>query len=94
MPDESVPFDFFSSQTVGLLAQVGAEEQALEMAEILATRADEMLTYMEENGIEDNFETRNNLVTLRQLQSAMKRLGNDEAATRYEEMFSSHFNQF
>ncbi|MEM7548219.1 MAG: DUF2723 domain-containing protein [Bacteroidota bacterium] len=94
MPDKAVPYDFFSSQTVGLLAQVGAEEQAEEMAEILAVRADEMLSYMEENDIEDSYETRNNLVTLRQLQAAMKKLGNDEAATRYEEMFSSHFNQF
>jgi hypothetical protein len=89
-PDESIPYDVFVTQMVSILAELGENEKVEEIATKMAERANFALNYQVDKGIIDQFETRNLLVTLRQMSNAMKQIGNDEKALEYENNFKNH----
>ncbi len=90
MPDKGIPFDYFSARTMTLLTQVGENDKAKEMAEIIGIRADENLKYLTENNISDTYQARNSLVTLNEIVRSLKNIGEDTAASRFEKSFSQY----
>lgn len=93
MPDKSIAFDYTTAQTVGYLFQVGEDEKATEIAQLLRERADEELTYYAENNIFSGTEVQVNLLTLNQLTRSLKSAGKNELAQKNEEIFLKHYQQ-
>lgn len=91
MPDEGVPYDFSGLQTVDMLLKLNEVDKAIEMAEILARRADEMMAYMIEQDREIGNELRINLVTLMNLQRVMRNYDQEELAIKYDNMLNRHY---
>ena len=92
IPDEVFRLDHFSVQQIGLLLAFGEEEKAIEMAELMATRADEMLTYLFENNLADQYELQKNLIQLSEIARAFKATNNNDLAAKYEQMFRKHYD--
>jgi hypothetical protein len=93
MPDHGIPYDYATAQTVGLLLMVGDTERAKSIAEILAPRADQWLTYLSQGDKAIGFELQKNITILNQLSSAFKAAGLNEEAQRYQEMFFKHYSR-
>ncbi|MEM8895630.1 MAG: DUF2723 domain-containing protein, partial [Bacteroidota bacterium] len=91
MPDEAIRFDHFSVQQVGMLLRVGEEELANQIAELTSARADEMLTYLFDNGISDQYQIQRNLISLNELSRAYNSVGETEKATEYQQIFRKHY---
>ncbi len=91
MPDEAIRFDHFSVQQVGMLLRVGEEELANQIAELTSARADEMLTYLFDKGIRDQYQIQRNLISLNELSRAYSSVGETEKATTYQELFRKHY---
>ena len=92
MPNESIPFDYTTAETVNLLFQVDENELAVEIATLLGNRADELLTYYNENDIMDNYEIQRNLVILNELSRSLNRHGESELAGKFSQALQSHYN--
>lgn len=92
IPDESIRYDHFNVQQIGMLLAFGEDEKAKTMAELMAQRADEMLTYLFENEINDQMELRVNLIQLSEIARAFKASNDDELATKYEQLFRKHYD--
>jgi len=91
MPDKAVPYDYTSASSVELFMKLGEVEKAKEIAEIMATRADEQLTYYIENDINYGFEVQKNLIILRTLTYTMDNYGETELAEKYNELMRYHY---
>lgn len=91
IPDESIRFDHFTVQQVGMLLRVGEEELANQIAEVTSARADEMLTYLFENNINDTYQIQRNLISLNELSRAFNSVGETEKATEYQQIFRKHY---
>ncbi|MDW3211660.1 MAG: DUF2723 domain-containing protein [Reichenbachiella sp.] len=91
MPDDVIRYDHFSVQQVGYLILVGEEEKAIEMAELISQRSDEMLTYLYTTGNLDRFELQKNLISLSELARTFRGTENLELASKYEELFRKHY---
>ncbi|WP_456460966.1 glycosyltransferase family 117 protein [Reichenbachiella sp.] len=91
MPDNVIRYDHFSVQQVGYLILVGEEEKAIEMAELISQRSDEMLTYLYTTGNLDRFELQKNLISLSELARTFRGTENLELASKYEELFRKHY---
>ena len=92
MPDESVPYDYTSATSVDLFMQLGETEKGKEIAEVMAVRADEQLSYYIENDINLGFEVQKNLVILQTLSRTMDRYGETDLAERYNDLLRYHYN--
>lgn len=93
MPDEGVPYDFTSSQTVDLLLAVGEDEHALRMTNILSRRADELADYYIRQR-EFGRDLQIQIVILGELQRALFENGQAEAAERIESIYNKHYSAF
>ncbi|MEQ9298540.1 MAG: DUF2723 domain-containing protein [Cyclobacteriaceae bacterium] len=91
IPDESIRFDHFTVQQVGMLLRVGEEDLANQIAELTSARADEMLTYLFENDINDTYAIQRNLISLNELSRAFNSVGETEKATEYQQIFRKHY---
>ena len=92
MPDSVIRFDHFSTQQVGYLLLLGEEEKANEMAELIAGRADEMITYLYQEGNFEGFELQKNLISLSELSRFYRGSDNMELAQKYETLFRKHYD--
>ena len=93
MPDEGVPYDYTNTQTVQLLMEVGEKDKALEMANILSTRSNELAAYYLRNG-EYGRELQIPIVILGELQRIMFEYGENELAETLEAMYNRHAAAF
>ncbi len=93
MPDAAIPYDYVTAQSVQLLFRAGEEEKAIEIAEIVGDRADEMLTYLAENNMQGGYERQKRLIILNELARSLKNAGQSDLAQKYEEAFARHYNQ-
>jgi len=93
MPDEAVPYDYETAQTVGLLFQVGEEERAMQIVEILGNRADQMLAYLIAENKNFGFEREKSLSALQQIVQALRNAGKNEEAVAYQERFMAHYGR-
>lgn len=93
MPDKAVPYDYETAQTINLLFKVGENERAMEIAELLGRRADEMLTYLIAENKNFGFEREKSLSALNQIVQALRTAGRTEEAVSYQERFMEHYNR-
>lgn len=89
MPDRGVPFDFTNTQTVQLLLAVGEKDKALEIAEILSSRSDELAEYYLRKR-EYGRELQIPIVILGELQRVLLEYGETEWAEKLEAMYNKH----
>ncbi len=93
MPDISVPYDIYSADMVRLLFEVDEVDKALEVSQVLSTRADKELSYLTREGI-TNRDTYINLRILDVLRNTMKAMGQTDKAQELEEIFLQHYGIF
>lgn len=55
IPDSSVPYSYYSPRYVDLYLMLEQDERALGMADTLARRSEEVLTYLSDNGYSNDF---------------------------------------
>jgi hypothetical protein len=92
MPDKAVPYDLTMTTTVQLLFRLGEKEKALEIANTIGTRADEMLSYLIRKNVGITIELRKNMFIIADLQRVMLENGETELARKYEEMYQKHMS--
>jgi tetratricopeptide (TPR) repeat protein len=93
IPDASIPYDYTSAQMVKLLFRVGEADQAKEMAELLAERSNDVLSYFDRKNIAPGNETQKNLLILNDLLTTMRNENEDELAQRFENYLIAHYPQ-
>ncbi len=94
IPDKSIPYDQISSNYVRFLFEVGDSKKALEIADIMATRADQALTY-DKSGNGNRFgNPDSDLYILQTIIEACKEAKQTAAANKYEAIFQKHINAF
>src|SRR5690606_18546502 len=93
MPDHGVRYDYTNTQTVEYLLAVGEKERALEMANILATRSDELATYYIKERVYGR-DLQIPIVILGQLQRVMFEYGETGLAEKIEAMYNKHYAAF
>ncbi|GAB3014766.1 glycosyltransferase family 117 protein [Spirosoma pulveris] len=93
IPDKAIPYDQISSNYVRFLFEVGDSKKALEIAEVMATRADQDLTYAKSgNGRFGSPDS--DLYILQTIVEACKEAKQTAAANKYEAIFQKHINAF
>ncbi|GAB3777852.1 DUF2723 domain-containing protein [Spirosoma horti] len=93
MPDKSLPYDQISSNYVRFLFALDEPRKALAIADTMATRADQNLTYTKSG--QGRFSSPNaDLYILQMIVEACKDAGQPTAAARYETIFQKHLAAF
>ncbi len=92
MPDQAVPYDLTQTTTVELLLRIGEKDKALEIANTLAARADEMVGYLIRTNAGITIELRKNMFIINDLQRIMAENGEVDFAKKLEEMYEKHIN--
>ncbi|MFY0607986.1 MAG: DUF2723 domain-containing protein [Cyclobacteriaceae bacterium] len=108
IPHESIPYDYFNVQQVGLLLQLDkllydntSEVNASELvslanniAEVTSKDAVEMLDYYIGKGIYNRSEIQQKLMSLNAITRAYRANRMNEEAAKYEEMFNRYYTSF
>jgi hypothetical protein len=90
MPDKSIPYDQFSANFIGPLFDLGETKKALEIAETMAVRSDEVLTWAKENGTTRRRDTNVYLYIMQIIVQECKEAKQEAAAKKYEAIFQKH----
>jgi hypothetical protein len=91
MPDNTIPYDYFTPRFVPLLLQLGDEKAALSICDIMGNRADQELAYYMKNRKKAvNQEIEINLYVLNQIVMALKQFNKAEEAKKYEAIFTKY----
>ncbi len=92
-PDEVIPFDAYSYQLIDGLFRVDEKERALNIADKMANRADEMLAYLIDDrkvSAQDS-RIRINMAILGEITQILKKEGQTEKAKDYEARLENHY---
>lgn len=89
MPDASVPYDYTNAQTVEMLFEVGEKEKALEIANTMGRRSDELAGYYIRKR-DLGRELQVNVVILGELQRVLHQYGESELASKIEANYERH----
>ena len=93
MPDHGVRYDFTNAQMVELLLEVGEKAKAVEIANTLSTRSDQLATYYLDKR-EYGRELQIPLVILSELQRVLYTYGETELAKKIETIYDKHSQTF
>jgi hypothetical protein len=93
IPDKTVPYDEVSASFIQPLLQVGETKTALEIADIMAKRADENLNYYLSGKNEDRREVQGNLYVLNQIVTSLKAENQEAASKKYEAIFMKQYGK-
>ncbi|MBL7850027.1 MAG: DUF2723 domain-containing protein [Cyclobacteriaceae bacterium] len=88
MPDAAVRYDITTVSTVELLYRAGETAKAAEVAAVLGTRAEEMVTYEMRKYTGITMEVRRNLYILGELQRILYENGNEELGKKFEDAYN------
>ena len=94
IPDKSVPFDQISGNYVRFLFEVGETKRALEIADTMATRADQNLTYDKSDNGNRFGNPDADLYILQTIVEACKEAKQPAAAAKYDAIFQKHIASF
>ncbi len=94
MPDKSIPYDQISSNYIRPLFQLGEDKKAMEIADTMASRADENLTYAQENRTTNQRDANIDLYILQTIVNSLRESGKEEAAKKYDAIFQKHIVGF
>jgi len=89
MPDKSIPYDYTNAQSVDLLFDVGEKEKAIEIANVMSKRSDELASYYIQKR-ELGRELQVNVVILGELQRVLYKYGEGDLAKKVEELYEKH----
>jgi hypothetical protein len=89
IPNSAIPYDPSSPDTVNLLFKVGQKQQAIEVAEVVANRANEVASYLISEGNTSSFELRKNIFLLGAMQRNLYENGEQALARNYEDQYSN-----
>jgi hypothetical protein len=88
MPDAAIPYDPSSPDTVNLLFKAGLKQKAVEVATVVANRANEVASYLLSEGGEVSFELRKNMYLLGAMQQTLYENGQNDLARNYEDAYT------
>jgi len=88
MPDSTVPYDPSIPDTVSLLFKVEQKQKAVEVAKVVANRANEVASFLISDGNATSFELRKNLFLLGAMQRNLYENGEEVLARNYEDAYT------
>jgi len=94
MPDKSIPYDNFSANFIGILFDLGQTKQALGIADVMVTRADEVLTWAKDNGTTKRRDSNLYLYIMQTIVQECREAKQEAVAKKYEVMFQKHLAAF
>jgi hypothetical protein len=94
MPDKSIPYDQFSANFIGPLFDLGETKRALEIAETMATRSDEVLTWAKDNGTTKRRDSNVYLYIMQIIVQECREAKQEAVAKKYEALFQKHLAAF
>ncbi len=94
MPDDTIPYDQFSTGFIGLLFDLGENQRALDTAKTVAIRADENLEFAAKNSRSTIQDNNVDLYILQSVVQECRRAKQDTAAKKYEAIFEKHLMAF
>ncbi len=89
MPDSAIPYDPSSPDTVSLLFKVGQKQKAVEVAKVVATRANEVESFLISEGNFTSYELRKNIFLVGAMQRNLYENGEVAIAKNYESEYTS-----
>ncbi len=89
MPDAAVPYDPTSPDTVSLLFKAGQKQKAVEVAKIVASRANEVASFLISERDTTSYELRKNIFLLGSMQRNLYENGEEVLARNYEDAYES-----
>jgi len=92
LPDESIPYDLYTTPLISILFETGAEKKAMEVAKVMGDRAVRNLDFYMENDPRSD-DSRLNMYILSQVAGALKQAGKKEADT-YEKVLNRYMSSF
>ena len=87
MADKAVPYDLTTVTVVELLMKIGEKQKAIEIANVIGPRAEEMADYQIRRYAGISLEIRRNLYVLGELQRILYENGEDELAKKFEDAY-------
>lgn len=93
IPNETIPYDYFSMLQISMLLEVGERERALEIAEKLSTNATQTLDYMTLKGTTGEPEMQRQLYIINGLAGAFRGTNEKELAAEYEGLFEKYYTR-
>jgi hypothetical protein len=93
MPDVAIPYDITVTTTIELMLRIGERQRAVELAEVMANRCVEMITYCirENKGI--TMDLRKSLFILGDLERIMDERGEAELAKKYKDTYEAFYEE-
>jgi hypothetical protein len=88
IPDAAIRYDITTVSTVELLFRAGEKAKAVEIASLMGTRADEMITYEMNKYQGVSIEVRRNLYIIAELQRLLYENGEEELAKKLEDAYN------
>jgi len=88
MPDSTIPYDPSSPDTVSLLFKVGQKQKAVELAKVVANRANEVASFLISDGNTNSYELRKNIFLLGAMQRNLFENGEEVLAKNFEESYT------
>ncbi len=92
MPNEVIPYDFFSVQMIDLLMEVGERDLALDISEKVGDRAEQWLAYYTGRESFDQFEMQRRLLSLSEISRALRSHGENDLAAKYAQVLSTYYS--
>lgn len=93
IPDNTIPYDQVCSNYVRFYFEAGNTKKALEIAETIARRADQNLTYSQQSGRTFG-DTNSDLYSLQVIVDACKSAKQTAAAQKFEAIFNKHLGAY
>lgn len=93
IPNDTIPYDITSAQSVKLLLDSGAHQAASAVAKVLSTNADQELNYYLGNNPVTEAMVTKQLSILQYLAQSMKESGYHRESERYNQSFNRHFEK-
>ncbi len=91
MPNESIPYDYFNVQSVGILIETGELELANHIADVTSADSKAWLDYYIKRGVNDPQDLQKRLLFLNELARAYRANDERERANTYEELFTNYY---
>jgi tetratricopeptide (TPR) repeat protein len=91
IPNESIPYDYFSSLQVGMLLEVGEKELAMDIAQKSGEHATQTLDHMILTGANNEMEMQRQIIIINGLARAFRAADEQELAAEYEGLFEKYY---
>jgi hypothetical protein len=88
MPDSVIPYDPSSPDTVSMLFRVGQKQKAVEVAKVVASRANEIASFLISEDDITSYELRKNMFLLGAMQKNLYENGEEVLAKNYEDAYA------